>query len=666
MPTNGSSFEENELRVMQAHYDVIPLGVCMLQYMETSAHTFDFKAVYANHAYENIVHCPKALLMRVSLREMMVSEKKLDWYFNMLRYVATANVPYHDEIYDSNVNKYLKVQCTQHKPGYVMLYIWDITAEKEEAVALEKTNQKLSEKMGIISALSNIYYAQYRIDLATGQAVEINSVEKVQKYVPIEGDAQYYLNMMCEKLIIADYNDEMKSFVDLSTLKERMKDKNIISHEFISIESGWNRANFIDAERNESNQVIKVLYVTQHIDEEKRQELDYQRRLEEAVETAKKAEETRKRFLSSMSHDIRTPINGILGILDMDTGKSVSAKQHQEYMQKIRTSAEQLLSIMNDVLEISKLESGMLGFVQETFDLIELLEIVKKYDNPKKVRFVVNTDRVMHRRVTGSPVHVRQVLFHIVGNAIKYNRENGTVHIEVVEKVTDSKQSTFCILVADTGIGMSEQFVSHIFEPFTQEHGEARTTYEGTGLGMSIAKRLVEEMGGMITVKSKKNVGSTVCVYIPFILDCEADNIAGAKERTEDVDVSGMRALLVEDNEINMEIAQYILESAHVEVTAVSNGQMAVDTFEHSGVGEFDMILMDIMMPVMDGLQATKEIRALNRMDAKDVPIIAVTANTFPEDVKRSYEAGMDDHIGKPISKEKLLQAIRKNKKCKK
>ncbi len=660
MTTNYENFDEETYQGMIKYYDNMPLGVCIFEYMEMPGGTFDFRAVYVNNPFENTVHCPKTLLMKITLREIMHHRPEFDRYFNMLRYVAIANTPYQDEIYDTNVKKYLKLQCTQYKPGYVMIFLWDITEEKKEAIELETTNEALLDKIEIIDALSNIYYAQYRIDLITGQAVEITSVEKVQRYIPKEGDAQYYLNVMCDKLIVADYNDEMRRFVDLSTLKERMKDKNIVSHEFIGIESGWSRANFVDAKRDENNDVVQVLYVTQHIDEEKKQELDYQRKLEEALETARQANRTRTRFLSSMSHDIRTPINGILGMIDMDCSEKVEKAKHHEHMEKIRASAEQLLSILNDVLEMSKLENGISCLTEEAFDLIQLVEAVKCYDNPLQVRFVIDTKKVIHSRVLGSPAHVRQVLFHTVGNAIKYNRENGTVHIEVSEKILTEKRSSFQIMITDTGLGMSEEFVEHIFEPFTQEHGDARTTFEGTGLGMSIAKRLVEEMGGAISVESKLHVGSSVCICLPLLISDTNVRNAEEPEKEEEADVAGMRALLVEDNEINSEITQFILESANIEVTAVQNGQLAVDTFENSADGEFDMILMDIMMPVMDGLEATREIRALDRRDAKRVPIIAVTANTFPEDVKKSYEAGMDDHIGKPINRENLLGAIKK------
>lgn len=659
MTTNYDDFDEETYLGMCKYYDNMPLGICIFKYSEIEGLKFDFQAVYVNVPFENTVNCPKALLFRIGLREIMNNKPELEYYFNMLRYVAIANTPYNDELYDKNIKKYLKLQCAQYKPGYVMIFIWDVTEEKKESLELEAANESLLDKIEIISALSNIYYAQYRVDLTTGQEVEINSVEKIQRYIPAEGDAQFYLNVMCEKLIVEDYSAEMRRFVDLSTLNERMKDKSIISHEFIGIESGWSRANFIVSKRDKKNNISQVLYVTQHIDEEKRQELDYQRKLEEAVETARRANRARTRFLTSMSHDIRTPINGILGILDIDSREQTEQEKHKAYMGKIRASAEQLLSIMNDVLEMSKLENGITNLAEEVFDIVDLVDTVKEYDNPLQVKFVIDTKQVVHRNVIGSPAHIRQVLFHTVGNAIKFNRPKGTVRIEIQEKILTDKRSSFHIIITDTGLGMSDDFIEHIFEPFTQEHGDARTTFEGTGLGMSIVKRLVEEMGGVISVESKQQVGSTVYICLPLLISNTGVD-GKEKEEIDETDIAGMKALVVEDNEINSEITQFILESANISVTAVQNGQLAVDTFEHSADGEFDMILMDIMMPVMDGLEATREIRALNRMDAKKVPIIAVTANTFPEDVKKSYEAGMDDHIGKPVSRETLLGTIKK------
>lgn len=537
-----------------------------------------------------------------------------------------------------------------------------VKADEEKRQFLEKKNIELQEKMEIINSLGNIYYALYQIDLEKDTYKEIKSVEQITRYIPGVGVASDNLKVMCDKLILADYNDEMRKFSDLSTLRERLKNTDVVSHEFISFQASWNRANFIAVHRDHDGNVTHVLYATQHIDAEKQKELDYQRNLEEAVELAKHANMARNKFLSSMSHDIRTPINGILGMISKDTSQNYSENQHQEHMKKIRASAEQLLAIMTDVLEMSKLESGICSIETEPFVLKDIITYLQEMEMPNGIKMQIQYD-VKHEDIIGSQVHIRQILEHIIKNAIKYSKNDGIIDISLIEKERKNNHSNFEFKITDYGIGMSQEFVGHIFEPFTQEHGNARTTYEGTGLGMAIVKRLVEEMNGTIEVKSQLEKGTVVTVLIPLQL-VENNTTEGSEEdECQNVNVSGMTALLVEDNEINMEIAQYILESASIRVIPAENGKVALDTFEHSKVGEFDMILMDIMMPVMDGLQAAKEIRALDREDAKEVPIIAVTANTFPEDVKKSLDAGMNEHVGKPLDGEILINTI---KKCKK
>lgn len=662
MASNYESIDEKTFQGMCQYYDHIPLGVCVLQYVEKENTDFDFQTVYVNEYFEDIVNCPKTMMYKMTIRSI-VKNLKEDLYV-FLKYAAVANMGFEDERYIPKLNKYIKLKCAQYKPGYVIVFIWDSTTVNEESNQLKEANEKIIERMDIIHSLSNVYYACYSIELDKNIGIEIKSVDKIRKFIPKKCAAQEGLVTMCDNLIKSDYNNEMRHFVDLSTLRQRMKDKNIISHEFIGIESGWSRASFISTKRDENGDVTQVIYVTQHIDEEKQKELDYQKNLEEAVETAKKAEETRTRFLASMSHDIRTPINGIIGLIDMESLETQDPDVHKKHMQKIRTSAQQLLSIMNDVLEVSKLENGIVGLAEVEFDVVDLLNTANQYEGgmpPMKI--VLDTEAVKNRRVIGSPAHIRQIMYHIIGNAVKFNTKNGSIHVKVSQGEYVDGKMQYIFEVADSGIGMSDSFIKHIFEPFTQEHGGARTCYTGTGLGMAIVKRLVDEMKGSIDISSKVNVGTIVTVVIPLLPAEEKEANTSQNDAAQEVDVAGMKALLVEDNEINAEIAQFILESADIKVTTAENGKIAVDTFGQSGIGEFDMILMDIMMPVMDGLEATREIRAMERIDAKKVPIIAVTANTFPEDIKKSYEAGMDGHVGKPINSETLIGAIKKHKK---
>lgn len=381
----------------------------------------------------------------------------------------------------------------------------------------------------------------------------------------------------------------------------------------------------------------------------------------EALVEAKRANMAKTEFLSHMSHDIRTPINGILGMLAISEKTQGDEEKQKECKAKIRTSAEHLLSLINDVLDISKLESGAFVFAKERFYLQDVLESYVEIMIPQAQQqgITLETKQIgmTHTALIGSPLHLRQILINIVGNAIKYNRPNGKIVVCTEEMPETDGHVMYRFTIEDSGIGMSDDFLKHIFEPFTQEQNDARTCYRGTGLGMAITKSLVEQMGGSITVQSELGVGSTFIVNIPI-------ERAGEKEETvqetEEVhaDVTGMRVLLVEDNEINREIAQYMLEDAGVTVINAENGRQAVDCYFSSENEEFDCILMDVMMPVMDGLEATRIIRGSKRADAKTIPIIALSANAFAEDAQMAKEAGMNEHLPKPLDMEEVFRVM--------
>lgn len=383
--------------------------------------------------------------------------------------------------------------------------------------------------------------------------------------------------------------------------------------------------------------------------------------LMEALVEANRANVAKTEFLSHMSHDIRTPINGILGMLTISEKNPDDPARQSECRRKIRTSAEHLLSLINDVLDISKLESGAFVFAKERFYLEDVLDncagIMIPQAEEQGIELRTRRIGLTHVPLNGSPLHLRQVLINIVSNAIKYNHPNGSVFV-CTEEVQNEKESiTYRFTVEDNGIGMSEEFQKHLFEPFTQERDDARTSYRGTGLGMAITKNLVEQMGGSISVQSVQGEGSTFTVLLP--IERAEEELTDTRQTEElHADVSGMRVLLVEDNEINREIAQYMLEDAGVTVVNAENGKRAVELFEESSLGAFDCILMDVMMPVMDGLEATREIRSMERSDAATVPIIAVSANAFAEDAQKAMEAGMNEHIAKPLDMDEVFKVM--------
>ncbi len=387
-----------------------------------------------------------------------------------------------------------------------------------------------------------------------------------------------------------------------------------------------------------------------------------EKELMEALTEAKRANLAKTEFLSHMSHDIRTPINGILGMLSISEKNPDDPVKRKECREKIRTSAEHLLSLINDVLDISKLESGTFAFEKERFNLYDVLENCLEILGPQAeeqgIMLKEESVGLAHSRLVGSPLHLRQILINIVGNGIKYNRPNGKVSIRTEELSAADGTAVYRFTIQDTGIGMSEEFKQHLFEPFTQENSDARTCYRGTGLGMAITKNLTEQMGGTILVESELGKGSKFTVILPLLLDTEQDQESPGEADEEVVDISGMKILLVEDNEINREITQYMLEDAGVTVINAENGKEAVDIFENSSAGEFDCILMDIMMPVMNGLEAARAIRSMEREDARTVPIIALSANAFIEDVHKTREAGMNEHLAKPLDMEKVFRVI--------
>lgn len=395
------------------------------------------------------------------------------------------------------------------------------------------------------------------------------------------------------------------------------------------------------------------------VDEEKRRELDKNRILSDSLAKVEEAERVKKDFLSRMSHDLRTPINGIVGMLEIVKKSRNDPKLIEDCLKKISISCDHLMSLVQDVLDMNNLESGRLELMDETFHLPSFLmeELVNISDRAEKggLTYAFIPGDFLHPNVIGSPKHVLQIFEHILDNAIKYNKPNGSIILSGREVSGNGQLATYEFVVEDTGIGMAPEFAKNIFEPFEQEHNGARTEYMGTGLGMSIVKKLVDQMNGSIKVESEPGEGTKVTFTIPFKV-CEE---AIAPE-PENVDFTGLHVLLAEDNELNMEIAKFLLESEGMTVLCAANGQEAINIFSQTEENSIDVILMDIMMPVMDGLEAVREIRRMDRSDAETVPIIALSANVMDSDIKKTKMAGMDEHLPKPINTSLLLGAIAK------
>ena len=401
-----------------------------------------------------------------------------------------------------------------------------------------------------------------------------------------------------------------------------------------------------------------------HQKQEQEKDEKYKTELLIAAKKAEAANEAKTEFLQRMSHDIRTPINGICGMVNMADHYADDMEKQKEYRTKVKEASNLLLELVNDVLDMSKLESGEIVLEEIPFNLSsiyrEVFVVIEQVAAEQNLQIVWEKKEITHRDLIGSPRYVKRVMMNILSNAMKYNRENGHIYISCIEIPSGQPETTTMEFVCrDTGIGMAEEFQKHIFEPFAQEHAGSRTKFSGTGLGMPISKKLIEKMGGTITFESAEGIGTTFVIRIPFKIDLDVD-IREEQADVSEKSIKGLHILLAEDNELNMEIAEFVLQNEGAEVSKAWNGEETVELFRKSESGEFDAILMDIMMPVMNGYEATKMIRSLDREDAKVIPIIAMTANAFTEDRLRAKEAGMNEHIAKPFDTKLLVKIIHK------
>lgn len=458
------------------------------------------------------------------------------------------------------------------------------------------------------------------------------------------------------------YKDDVLEFINFTTLPDRMKDKQMISMELEGISGRWYTCSFIVEKKDKNGNITDVLMTISDIDEIKHKELEVKEKLKEAAEKANQANVAKTNFLRRMSHDIRTPLNGIVGMINLAQRYGNDKEKLYECKEKVLTSLDYLLSLINDILDMSKVESNALVLESKPFDLIETLNsiiaIIETSANEHNIQFIggKSLSYIPHRYFIGSQEYLNRLLMNIASNAIKYNKENGSITLYCKEISSNENMALMQFVCSDTGLGMSEEFQKHAFEPFACEGKATITGYSGTGLGLSIVKDIVDIMDGSIEMDSKENVGTTFVVTIPLQMDSNPKIKVQTNEK--ELNLSGKKALLVEDNEINLEIATIMLQDLGLIVTPAQNGKEALDIFEQSDTHTFDYIFMDVMMPVMDGLEATRRIRSLNREDAKTTPIIALSANAFEDDIKECLDAGMNAHVAKPIDVHALKEEL--------
>ena len=534
-----------------------------------------------------------------------------------------------------------------------------IEKEKEIQLRLEDALSEAKRQNEIVSAISKSYNSIYQIDLAKDTFEEITNDYKTHALTGYSGGATKSLHEVCDTLVMPEYRDMVRPFLEVSTLADRLRYEEHVSMDYQMCDGNWHRLRFIVKNRDLNGAPTQVLCTVRVISDTKRREED----LCFAVDSAKREAAMKTEFLANMSHDIRTPLNGINGMINLAEQYTDDLEMQNQIRAKAMESTKYLVSLVNDILDMSKLQSGELKGEDMTFDISDLLAKINQiYENKaseKDISFKIRwqADSLVHPWLVGNPVYLGRILSNIADNAVKFSESGSNITVWGYEEPCDDDRVFINMYCKDEGQGMSEEFVQHACDIFSQGNKSSRSTYEGTGLGLAIAKTLAERMGGNIELQSELGVGTTVHIRIPFGIG-EDMSLVSSKSLDE-ISVKGMRALVVEDNELNMEIAKALLELNGLEVTCASDGQEALEIFEESTVGYFGVIYMDIMMPRMDGYEATRAIRALKRMDAGIIPIIAMSANAFAEDIINSKLAGMSMHIAKPVDEEKMIEALK-------
>lgn len=526
---------------------------------------------------------------------------------------------------------------------------------------IRKSKMKRKEKeYHLINLIASIYSTNLALYPEENIWKPIVMSKRLEKVISHITQADRMLDTFNRERVAPAYQEAFGEFLKLKDLKERLGDRRFIGYTFEDVEGLWYQALLIPQKYEQDNHKQIVMLVIRDVSEQKRKEMTYQEELRVTAEEAERANAVKTDFLRRMSHDIRTPINGIRGLVNVGKNHIHDVDKIEECLDEIMRSSDMLVDLVNNVLNMSKLESGGIQLTEEAFDLQEMLDDVERFVNVqaerKQISLQINAAEVEHYHLIGSPLHIRQIFQNIIENAVKFNMDSGSVNVVCRELASDGNTVELEMVCADTGIGMSEEFQKHVFEAFVQEDTSARTTYSGIGLGLAITKKLVNCMDGEISFESERGIGTVFTVKLPVQIDRAYYQLSEKKDPLQVM--KGLQILLVEDNELNMEITEYIMTEQGAVVTEAWNGKEAVDIYESCESGSFDVILMDIMMPVMNGLEAARCIRASEKEDAQSIPIIAISANAFNDDIAQSLAAGMNMHLAKPLEFQKVIEAI--------
>ena len=532
---------------------------------------------------------------------------------------------------------------------------------KEKAIQ-EKLQRALDETRlsnEIISSIAKTYQYISRIDIEADWFEEISNRDRIHMKFLKGGCVSQGNKKICKDVVAEEYQEAFLKFTDLSTLPERMKKEETIAMEYRMKDGNWHKLRFIEKKRDKNGKLTHVLCAIRSVSDAKKKE----QMLISQVAEAKKDAALKARFLSNMSHDIRTPLNGIMGMLDQANHYPDNLEMQQKFRDKMMESSKYLLSLVNNILEMNKLEAEEYTDKEISFNLADVLKQANTerqiLAEKKNVSYIVDWENsdLTYVNLSGNPVYLERLLAAVSDNAVKFTNPGGCVKVWCKQKKADNEHVLCEFGCADNGIGMSEEFIGHAFEMFSQENQTSRTQYEGSGLGLSIAKKIVGYLGGKIELESRKGVGTTVIMTVPFRIGITEP----FKKRTvhEGISLEGKRALVAEDNELNMEIVKFMLEDHGIIVDCAEDGLEAVKKFEENEPGYYDVIYMDIMMPNMNGWDATRKIRSMQRPDAGTIPIIAMSANAFAEDIINSRISGMNRHIAKPLDAESVLNVFK-------
>ena len=540
----------------------------------------------------------------------------------------------------------------------------------EVTASLTQALDDIHDRDGLITAMAADYRSVYYADLDKDECVcyRASSAMPNRMWAGKEFSFTQGFTEYAQHCVAEEDREGFLQFIEPNNIRAGLANEAMLSYRYLSVVDGVEQYEMLRIagvrriEERDDHIVHAIGVGFSNVDRETRDAMEQNRALAEALTRAEEANAAKTAFLSSMSHEIRTPMNAIIGLDNIALHDSSISSDTRESLQKIGSSARHLLSLINDILDMSRIESGRMQLKEDEFSFPQMVEQINTIINgqceDKGLMYQSHVAEDVDEYLVGDDLRLKQVLINILGNAVKFTDSPGTVSFDVEQTRGDDNVRTLCFTIADTGIGMDESFVPKLFDPFVQEDATTTNRYGGSGLGMALTKNMVDLMGGTIAVESKKGHGTTFVVNIPFKGAHHVDVAEEPSAPATEACVTGLHVLIAEDQEMNAEVLADLLDLEEITSEWAQNGQIAVEMFKESEAGHFGAVLMDMRMPVMDGLDATREIRALDRPDARAVPIIALTANAFEEDVRECLSAGMDAHLSKPVDIDLLVEKL--------